>query len=110
MIKIILARHCQTEILASGDAGQHRKGRESVDMGSARTMSYLYNFFDVYNSIVVVAHKSINSTILMSFLNMDFEEAESYFKNTGEVLVLRRNWMTGDKIWHIADKFVPEQS
>jgi len=175
MIQIILSRHCQTELLASGDPGAKRndsspselglkqakemaefvkkydyeamftslfvraiktgeiineerklpifsnislseyftgddgKGRESVDMGISRTMSYLYNFFGIYNSIAIVGHKSINSTILRSILNMDFEEAESYFKSPGETLVLRRDWKAGDKTWHIVEKFMPSQ-
>ncbi len=175
MIQIILTRHCQTELLASGDPGAKRndsslstlglrqakeiaefikkydyeamftslfirsiktgeiinegrkvpifsnislseyflgddgKGRESVDMGINRTMSYLYNFFGIFNSIAIVGHKSINSTILRSILNMDFEEAESYFKSPGETLLLRRDWKSGDKTWHVVAKFIPNQ-
>lgn len=176
MNQIILSRHCQTELLASGDPGAKRndsplstlglkqaeelatfvknysydviftslfirsiktgeiisdgstkpmysnialseyflgddgRGREGVDMGISRTMTYLYNFFGIYDSIVIVGHKSINSTILRSFLNMEFSEAEEYFRSPGETLVLRRDWKAGDKIWHIREKFIPSQA
>jgi broad specificity phosphatase PhoE len=174
MEQIILARHCQTELLASGDSGTRRndsplselglkqaaqvckfvnkyeydaifsslfirtiktaeiinenkkpqfaninlneyfagddgKGRESTTMGIARTMSFIYPMFDLYKSIVIVGHNAINSTILRTFLNMEFEEAEGYFKSVGQVLVLSRDWQKGDKIWHIEDKFTPDQ-
>ena len=174
MEQIILARHCQTDLLASGDsstrrndsplselglkqaaqvskivnkfeydavfsslfirtiktaeiinenkkpqfaninlseyfAGDDGKGRESTTMGIARTMSFIYPMFDLYKSIVIVGHNAINSTILRSFLNMEFEEAEGYFKSVGQVLVLRRDWQKGDKVWHIEDKFTPDQ-
>ena len=175
MNQIILARHCQTELLASGDGGTRRndsllselglkqadqvskfvnkfeyeavfsslfvrtiktadiinankkpqfaninlseyftgddeKGRESTSMGISRTMSFIYPMFDLYKSIVIVGHNSINSTILRSLLNMEFEEAENYFKSVGQALVLRRDWGKGDKIWHIADEFTPDQN
>lgn len=175
MKQIILTRHCQTDLLASGDSGTRRndsplselglkqasqvsefvnkyeydaifsslfirtiktaeiinqkkrprlssidlseyfigddgKGRETTTMGISRTMSFIYPMFDCYNSIVIVGHNSINSTILRSLLNMEFEEAEGYFQSPGETLVLRRDWNKGDKIWHIEEKFIPNQT
>jgi len=171
MEQIVLVRHCQTDLLASGDSGTRRndsplselglkqanevgkfvnkyeydavfsslfirtiktaeiinqkkkpqfssmdlseyfagddgKGRETTTMGIARTMSFIYPMFDRYNSIVIVGHNSINSTILRSFLNTEFEESESYFQSPGETLVLRRDWKQGDKVWHIKEKFI----
>lgn len=174
MDQIILVRHCQTDLLASGDSGTRRndsplselglkqanklssfvnkfeyeaifsslfirtlktaeiininkkpqfsninlseyftgddeKGRESTSMGISRTMSYIYPMFDQYKSIVIVGHNSINSTILRSFLNMEFEESENYFNFVGQALVLRRDWKKGDKVWHIENEFIPDQ-
>ena len=93
-----------------GNPKDDGKGRETTAMGMARTMFFIYPMFDRYSSIVIVGHNSINSTILRSFLNMEFEEAESYFQSPGEALVLRRDWKQGDKVWHIEEKFTPNQA
>jgi broad specificity phosphatase PhoE len=174
MEQLILVRHCQTDLLASGDPGLHRndsplsklglkqaaqianfldkyeydvvfsslfiraiktaeiintkkkthlrsislgeyfigddgEGRETTGAGITRTMAFIYPMFDTYGSVILVGHNSINSTILRSFLNMEFGEAENYFQTVGEVVVVRRDWKKGDKAWHIIDKFSPEQ-
>jgi broad specificity phosphatase PhoE len=89
-----------------GDDGE---GRETTRAGIARAMAFIYSMFDTYSSVILVGHNSINSTILRSFLNMEFDEAENYFRTAGEVVVVRRDWKKGDKTWHIIDKFSPEQ-
>ncbi len=83
---------------------------ESTTMGIARVMSKIYSISDLYDSIAIIAHSSINSTILHCLLNNDYQEAEDAFNEYGETIVLRYDWEKGDNKWRIIDKFTPKSS
>lgn len=84
-------------------------GVESTDAGAARTMTKIYSMYDLYEEIVIVAHASINKTILQNILNMEFDECKNYFNLLGETHVLRLDWKAGDKTWTIHESFTPKQ-
>jgi len=84
-------------------------GVESTDTGAARTMTKIYSVFDIYDEIIIVAHASINKTILQNMLNNSFDECKKYYNLLGETHVLRLDWEIGDKTWSIIDSFTPTQ-
>ena len=63
---------------------------------------------NIYDSILIVAHNSINKTVLQSLLNIGYDESHEFFKNHGETVVLRYDWEKGDDRWVIEDKYTPE--
>lgn len=81
---------------------------ETTDMGRSRALAKLYSVADIYDSILVIAHNSINKTILQSLLNIGYDESQEFFKNYGETVVLRYDWEKGDDRWIIEDKYTPE--
>lgn len=83
-------------------------GAESTDMALSRSMSKLYSMFDVYDSIVIVAHSAISKSIFQALTNITFEEASKLYNNTGEVHVLRYDWKQGDNNWREIESFIPE--
>lgn len=85
------------------------KGVETTDMGAARTMTKIYSMFDIFDEIVIVAHASINKTILQNIVNNSFDECKEYYNLLGETHVLRLDWEIGDKTWSIVDSFTPTQ-
>lgn len=85
------------------------KGVESCNMAESRAMSKLYSIFDQYESIVIVAHSSINQTILRSITNMQYQESLDYYLKFGETHILRYDYKLGDKNWKIVNSFTPKQ-
>jgi len=82
---------------------------ETTTMGVARAMTKIYSLFDIWENVLLVAHGSINRTILRSLLNLEYEKAEEYFRKFGETHVLRYDWKKGDNCWRIIDSFIPKQ-
>jgi broad specificity phosphatase PhoE len=82
---------------------------ETTSMGASRTMSYLYSIFSLYNNISIVAHKSINRTIIQSLLNLDWEESQKLFENNAETHILRYDHALGDTKWRIVNSIIPQQ-
>jgi len=82
---------------------------ETTTMGVARAMTKIYSLFDIWENVLLVAHASINRTILRSLLNLEYEKAEEYFRKFGETHVLRYDWKKGDNCWRIIDSFIPKQ-
>jgi broad specificity phosphatase PhoE len=83
---------------------------EDVDTAVARTMSKIYSVFDMYDSILIVGHSSINQTIYRTITNIPFSEASKLFKTYGEIRVLRYDYKLGDEKWVEIDEFKPTQS
>ena len=81
---------------------------ETTDMGVSRSLGKLYSVADIYDSILVVAHNSINKTILQRLLNIGYDESQEFFKNYGDTVVLRYDWDKGDDRWLNEDKYTPE--
>lgn len=81
---------------------------ETTSMGVSRTLTKIYGVADIYDSILIVAHNSINKTILQRFLNMGYDESQKFFKNYGETVVLRYDWKEGDDRWIIEDCYNPQ--
>ncbi|MFA6754342.1 MAG: phosphoglycerate mutase family protein [Candidatus Dojkabacteria bacterium] len=81
---------------------------ETTNMGVSRTLTKIYSVADIYDSILIVAHNSINKTVLQSLLNIGYDESHEFFKNHGETVVLRYDWEKGDDRWVIEDKYTPE--
>ena len=65
---------------------------ETTSMGVSRTLTKIYSVADIYDSILVVAHNSINKTILQRLLNIGYDESQEFFKNYGDTVVLRYDW------------------
>lgn len=84
-------------------------GVESTRMGESRTMSKIYSIYEIFEEVAIVAHGSINKTILRSLLNIDYEESFEYFKKYGEIQILRYDYKKGDTKWNIVDSFAPKQ-
>jgi len=82
---------------------------EGVDTAKSRTMTKLYSIFDHYDSILVVAHSSIDQTIYQSLTNIKYEDSIKLFKNYGEVRVLRYDYKMGDSNWIEIENFIPKQ-
>ncbi len=81
------------------------KDLESTKIGTARAMTKLYALFQVFDSVLLVGHKSINQTILRNLLNCTYKTSLKYFHKTMETVVLRYNWRLGDNKWKIIDHF-----
>ncbi len=81
---------------------------ETTEMGITRSLGKLYSIADIYDSILIVAHNSINKTILQRLLNIGYDESQEFFKNYGETVVLRYDWEKGDDRWVIEDRYTPE--
>ncbi len=84
-------------------------GVESVAMAKARTMSKIYSIYDIFNSILIVAHSSINQTIYQSLTNCSYNESTKLFKSFGEIRVLRYDHTLGDDSWREVDMFIPSK-
>lgn len=82
---------------------------EGTSDGAARAMTKMYSIFNLYENMVIVAHSSINQTILQSLLNLKFDKARTYFNKFGETQVLRYFWEKGDTNWTILQSFIPKQ-
>lgn len=82
---------------------------ETLDMAISRTMTKIYSMFELYDSILLVGHSSINKSILQNILNIDFEKSLTYFNKLGETHILRYDWSKGDTKWSIVDSFTPTQ-
>ncbi len=85
------------------------KGVETTQMLESRAMVKLYSIFDMFDSIVLVAHSSMLSTVIRNLLNTDYETANNLFDKYGEVNVLRYDWKKGDDKWQLIDTFIPKQ-
>ncbi len=85
------------------------KGIETTSDGASRSMSKIYSALNLYEDITIVAHSSINQTILQNLLNLKFDEARTYFNKFGETQVLRYDWKQGDTNWRILETFIPKQ-
>ncbi|MFQ5493474.1 MAG: phosphoglycerate mutase family protein [Candidatus Dojkabacteria bacterium] len=84
-------------------------GVESTDMGISRTMTKLFSIFDIFEKILIVAHSSINQTIIHSLLNIQYKKSLKYFNDFGETHILRYDYKQGDSNWRIVDSFKPKQ-
>ncbi len=82
---------------------------ESTTMGITRVMPKIFSFYDLYDTVMIVAHSSINKSILQSFLNITFDEAKNYFNSYGETQIIRYDYKQGDNNWRIVDSFTPKQ-
>lgn len=82
---------------------------ESTDVGITRTMTKLYSLFDIFENILIVAHSSINKTILHALMNMEYTKTQEYFDKYGETQVLRYDYKLSDDNWRIIDSFEPKQ-
>lgn len=82
---------------------------EDVDTAKNRAMTKLYSLFDIYDSILIVGHSSINQTIYQSLTNIEYEESIKLFKNYGEVRILRYDHTIGDKKWNEIENLIPKQ-
>lgn len=85
------------------------KGVESTRMALARTLSKLYAVFDLFDDVLIVAHSSINQSIIQAILNMEYDKSLTYFNKFGETQILKYDYQEGDKNWRIVDAFVPKQ-
>lgn len=85
-------------------------GVETTEMGISRTMSKLFSIFDLFDNILIVAHSSINQTIVHSLLNLEYDQSLSSFKNFGETYILRYDYKKGDNNWRIIETFSPKQT
>lgn len=83
---------------------------ESVSTAMNRALTKLYSVFDMFESVLIVAHNSILSDMVVSILNLEYKERENLFKFQGEVVVIRYDYKLGDSNWRIIDKFVPKES
>lgn len=84
-------------------------GVESTDMGISRTMTKFYSIFDLFEKILIVAHNSINQTIIRSLLNIEYDESLTYFNSFGETQILRYDYKKGDTKWGIIESYTPKQ-
>ena len=82
-------------------------GAETTDMALSRSMSKFYSIYDVFESVVIVAHSAISKSILQALLNITFEDASKLFNTTGEVHVLRYDYKKSDNNWREIDSFIP---
>lgn len=82
-------------------------GVETIDMAVARTMTKIYSLFDQYESILIVAHSSVNKSILQNILNINYNSSLEAFNKLGEIQVLRYDWKLGDTKWGVVNNFVP---
>lgn len=80
---------------------------ETTDMGAGRALGKIYSVADIYDSILIVGHNSLHKTILQRLLNIGYDEAQEFFNNYGETVVLRYDWKQGDDRWVIEDKYIP---
>jgi broad specificity phosphatase PhoE len=83
------------------------QGAETVDQGLVRSIGFLNQFRPFFDCIAVVGHNSILTTVLMSFLNMPFEDGKEIFNRAGTCRVLRYDWTLGDQNWREIDLFTP---
>lgn len=83
------------------------RGVEITEQGLVRSMGYLNQFRPYFESIAVVGHNSILSTMLMSLLNMPFDMAKESFNHAGQCRILRYDWAEGDQNWRELGSFVP---
>lgn len=86
-----------------------KKDIEMPDTAMSRAMSKIYAISDIFQSIMIVSHNSINTDILQTVLNLDYDESRGLFKHYGDTVVLRYDNSLGDKNWRIVDKFTPKQ-
>lgn len=82
---------------------------EEVDTAKNRTMTKLYSVFDMYETILLVAHSSVNQTIYQALTNIPYGESLKLFKNYGEIRILRYDYKVGDDKWIEVDSFIPSQ-
>lgn len=85
------------------------KDIEMPDTAMSRAMTKIYSFSDIFQSVMIVAHNSLNCDILQTILNLDYDESRVFFKKYGETVVLRYSHELGDKNWRIIDHFIPKQ-
>ena len=83
------------------------RGVETTEQGLVRSIGFLNQFRPFYDYIAVVGHNSILSTILMSLLNMPFDEGKNAFSHAGTCRILRYDWTAGDSNWTETDSFIP---
>jgi broad specificity phosphatase PhoE len=83
------------------------QGVETTDQGLARSLGFLNQFRPFYDYIAVVGHNSILSTILMSLLNLPFDDGKEAFNAAGACRILRYDWTRGDRNWQEIDFFIP---
>jgi broad specificity phosphatase PhoE len=85
-------------------------GVETTDQAMVRSLGYLYQFAPYYDSIAVVAHNAILSTIRMRLMNLPFESAADAFAADGACRILRYDWQRGDQNWGEEEFFAPENA
>lgn len=83
------------------------QGVETTEQGLVRSIGFLNQFRPFYDYIAVVGHNSILATILMSLLNLPFDEGRESFNRAGTCRVLRYDWAQGDQNWQEIDLFIP---
>jgi broad specificity phosphatase PhoE len=83
------------------------QGVETTEQGLVRSIGFLNQFRPFYDYIAVVGHNSILSTILMSLLNMPFDEGKNAFNHAGTCRILRYDRTVGDSNWAETDSFIP---
>jgi broad specificity phosphatase PhoE len=108
----ILARNRQAPVFPSMALNEYflrddGRGVESTEQGLVRSLAFLLPFCPYYEHIAVVAHSSILATLLMSFLNMPFDEGIVAFSHPGTCRTLRYDPAQGDQQWHLIDTFIP---
>lgn len=72
-----------------------------------RSIGFLNQFRPYLDYIAVVGHNSILSTILMSLLNMRFDDGKEAFSSPGTCRILRFDWTQNDQNWKEVDLFLP---
>ena len=82
-------------------------GVETTEQGLVRSIGFLNQFRPFFDSIAVVGHNSILSTILMSLLNKPFSTGKEAFNRVGTCRALRYDSAQGDEHWREIDCFVP---
>lgn len=83
------------------------EGVETTEQGLVRSIGYLNQFRPYFDYIAVVGHNSILSAILMSLLNMPFDEGKEAFNRVGTCRVLHYDWTKGDQNWREISSFIP---
>ena len=88
---------------------EDRTEAETTPMLESRVMQKLYSFYGIYNSIIIVAHSSMLSTLVRNLLNIRHDDAQKFFNQFGETQIIRYDWQQGDMYWKIIDTFIPNQ-
>lgn len=84
------------------------KGIESTSSGLSRSMGFLYRYSPYFESVMVVAHNSILTTMLCATLNAPWPRGHGpAFETPGTVRVLEFDWERGDTVWNEVAAFEP---